>query len=91
MDTYLAIITTVLVITQIIRVTQNKIQLKTYNIQLKLMKERNKTHEEMFLTMSNAKTCCNCGTIGTCSYKIENPEGENKTSPPCTGWRKKDV
>lgn len=31
MNTYLAIITTVLVITQIIRVTQNTIQLRKYN------------------------------------------------------------
>lgn len=35
------------------------------------------------------KTCDNCETIDKCRYKIDNPEGENKTSPPCTGWSKK--
>lgn len=44
MNTYLAIITTILVVTQVVRVTQNAIQLKRQN---KMIKEQLKDLEEV--------------------------------------------
>lgn len=45
MNTYLVIITTALIVTQIIRVVQNSRQLKKYTEQLKLLKDKNELQE----------------------------------------------
>ena len=47
MNTYLAIITTILVLTQIIRVTQNAMQLRKYSKQIDAVKDYTKEDIEI--------------------------------------------